>query len=328
MSSRRDLIARAGTLALVLALPLSAVAQTTVLKAADVHPAGHPSVVAIENLGGKLQAGSQGRYKVHSYPGGVFGSEREIVEQAQAGTIQIARISPGALAPVVPELSVLRMPFMFRSEAHMRKVIDGEIGEWLLERITASPARLVALGWMDSGARGLSTRKPVRSITDLKGQKIRTMGSPPSVDALNAMGADGVSMSPSEVSRALQSGSLDGTENNPSTLYTSGQYTAGIKQFTQTQHLIVPDIVVMSRLTWDKMGKDNQALLRKFSREAQKEQRALWDRRVADHTAKLKAAGIAFVSLDQKPFIEATAPMRAKDGAPHDELIKRIEAVR
>jgi tripartite ATP-independent transporter DctP family solute receptor len=323
MTIRRHLFALAAALAANAAMPLSASAQT-VLKAADVHPAGYPNVVAIESLGKKLEAATNGRYKLQMFPGGVLGAEKEVVEQTQVGAIQIARISLGVLGPIVPDVNVFNMPFVFRNPAHMRMVIDGPIGDELLKKITDSPAKLVALGWMDSGSRSLYTKKAVRSIDDLKGQKIRMMGNPLFVDTMNAMGGNGISMGHTEVYAALQTGVVDGAENNPPTLFTSNQYTAGIKYYTQTHHLIIPEIFVMSKVTWDKMTPADQALVKKFSREAQMEQRALWDKSVADYTAKLKAAGIEWIEIDTKPFYDATAPVRAKYGAPYTDLIKRI----
>ena len=327
MTLRRSLLALAATLATMATLPLTAHAQT-VLKAADVHPAGYPNVVAIENLGKKLEAATNGKYKLQMFPGGVLGAEKEVVEQTQVGAIQIARISLGVLGPVVPDVNVFNMPFVFRDPAHMRKIIDGPIGDELLNKITASPARLVALGWMDSGSRSLYTKKAVRKIEDLKGQKIRMMGNPLFVDTMNAMGGNGISMGHTEVFSALQTGVIDGAENNPPTLFTSNQYSAGIKYYTQTQHLIIPEIFVMSKISWDRMLPAEQALVKKFAREAQLEQRGLWDKSVADYTTKLKAAGIEWIEIDTKPFFDATAPVRAKYGAAHADLIKRIEAVR
>jgi TRAP-type C4-dicarboxylate transport system substrate-binding protein len=121
---------------------------------------------------------------------------------------------------------------------------------------------------------------------------------------------------------------VDGAENNPPSLFTSNHYTTGTKYYAQTNHLIIPEIFVMSKIAWDKLSKDEQALMKKFSREAQLEQRALWDKSVEDYTAKLKAAGVEFIEVDQKLFYEATAPVRAKYGADYAELIKRIEAVK
>jgi TRAP-type C4-dicarboxylate transport system substrate-binding protein len=121
---------------------------------------------------------------------------------------------------------------------------------------------------------------------------------------------------------------VDGAENNPASFYASNHYTAGPKFFSQTTHLIIPEIFVMSKITWDKLGKDDQALIMKLSREAQLEQRALWDKAMGDYVDKLKASGIQFVTVDKKPFYEATAPIRAKYGAQYLDLIKRIEAVK
>ncbi len=326
MQNRRPLI-RAALCAAFACAALPAAAQSITLKAADVHPPGYPNVVAVENLGKKLEAATKGRIKLQMFPGGVLGSEKEVVEQTQVGAIQVARISLGVLGPVVPDVNVFNMPFVFRDEAHMRKVIDGPIGEEILTKITNSPARLVALGYMDSGSRSLYTKKPVRKPEDLRGQKIRMMGNPLFVDTMNAMGGNGISMGHTEVFGALQTGVIDGAENNPPTLYTSNQYTT-VKYYTQTNHLIIPEIFVMSKVTWDKLSKDEQALVRKFSREAQMEQRALWDKSVAEYTQKLKAAGIEFINTDTRPFYEATAPVRAKYGAQFADLMKRIADVK
>lgn len=310
-----------------LVLPATLLAQT-VLKASDVHPAGYPNVVAMENMGKKLEAATNGKYKIQVFPGGVLGSEKEMIEQAQIGALQIARISLGPMGPVVPEVNVFNLPFLFRDEAHMRAVIDGSIGKEMLDKITASSARLVGLGWMDSGSRSMYTKNPIKSPADLKGQKIRVMGNPMFIEMMNAMGGNGISMGHNDTFSALQTGVVDGAENNPPTLFASNQYTAGVKFYSQTTHLIIPEIFVMSKITWDKMSKDEQALVMKLSREAQMEQRALWDKSVGEYTDKLKAYGIQFVTLDKKPFYDATAPMRAKYGVQYADLIKRVEAVK
>jgi len=251
-----------------------------------------------------------------------------VVEQTQVGAIQIARISLGVLGPVVPDVNVFNMPFVFRDEAHMRKVIDGPIGAEILEKITNSPARLVALGFMDSGSRSLYTKKPVRKPEDLKGQKIRMMGNPLFVDTMNAMGGNGISMGYGEVFSALQTGVLDGAENNPPSLYTANHFKAGAKYYTQTNHLIIPEILVMSKVAYDKLSPADQALVKKTAREAQLEQRVLWDKATADYTQKLKAEGVEFITIDNKPFYQATEPVRAKYGAQYADLIKRIEATK
>lgn len=327
MTFRRHFIAAAALASFALTLPMAAQAQT-VLKASDTHPAGYPTVVAVENMGKKLEAQTNGRIKMQMFPGAVLGQEKETVEQTQIGALQINRISLGVIGPIVPDVDVFNMPFVFRDIAHMRKVIDGPVGDDLLAKVTASPARLVALGWMDGGARSLYTKKLVKSPADLKGVKVRMMGNPLFVDTMNAMGGNGIAMGYGEVFSALQTGVLDGAENNPPSMFTSNHYNAGAKYYAQTNHLIIPEIFVMSKVTWDKMSKDDQALVKKFSKEAQLEQRALWDKSVAEYSAKLKAAGVEFVAVDQKPFYDATASVRAKYGAAYADLIKRIEATK
>ena len=315
-------------LSTALALLLATSAQAQIMKAADVHPAGYPTVVAVENMGKKLDVATQGRIKFQMFPGSVLGGEKEMIEQAQVGAINVLRTSLGPVGPVVPEVNVFNMPFVFRSIAHMRAVIDGPIGQDLLDKISASPARLVGLAWMDGGSRSLYTKKPVRKPEDLKGQKIRMMGNPLFVDTMNAMGGNGIAMGYGEVFTAIQTGVIDGAENNPPSLYTANHFKAGAKFYTQTNHLIIPEILVMSKVTWDKLSAADQAAVKKAARESQLDQRQLWDAAVADYSSKLKAEGVEFIEMDNKAFFDATVPVRAKYGAQYADLMKRIEAVK
>ena len=326
MTFRRNFLA-ASVAILAVTAGIQASAQT-VLKATDTHPAGYPTVVAVENMGKKLEAQTNGRYKMQMFPGAVLGQEKETVEQTQIGALQINRISLGVIGPVVPDVDVFNMPFVFRDINHMRKVIDGPIGDELLAKVTASPARLVALGWMDGGARSLYTKKLVKTPADLKGVKVRMMGNPLFVDTMNAMGGNGISMAYGEVFSALQTGVIDGAENNPPSMFTSNHFTTGTKYYAQTNHLIIPELLVMSKVAWDKLTPADQALVKKLGREAQLEQRALWDKSVEEHTAKLKAAGVEFVPVDKKLFLDATEPVRAKYGAKFADLMKRIAEVK
>jgi len=324
MKLQRRLIA---SMVLATLLPLTAHTQT-VLKSHDTHPAGYPTVAAVESMGKKLDAATQGRIKIQTFPGAVLGQEKEAVEQVQLGAIQMARISLGVIGPVVPEVDVFNMPFVFRDIKHMRAVIDGPVGDELLAKVTASPARLVALGWMDGGARSLYTKKPVRTPADLKGQKVRMMGNPLFVDTMNAMGGNGIAMAYGEVFTSLQTGVIDGAENNPPSYFTANHYTTPAKYYSQTNHLIIPEILVMSKVTWDKLTPADQTLVKKLAREAQMEQRVLWDKSVEEYSGKLKAAGVEFIAIDNKPFFDATAPVRAKYGAKHVDLMNRIAAVK
>src|SRR5882757_442561 len=204
---RRHFIGAAAAAAvsvLFLAAPSTGVAQQKqVWKAADVHPLGYPTVEAIVRMGTKLEKATNGRISIQMYPQMQLGGEKEMIEQAQVGALQIARISVGAMGPVVDELNVFNLPFVFRDEAHMRKVIDGPVGVDLLDRVSGSSARLIALGWMDAGTRNVYSNKPVTKPTDLKGMKVRMMGNPIFVETMNAMGGNGVAMGFNELYSAM-----------------------------------------------------------------------------------------------------------------------------
>jgi tripartite ATP-independent transporter DctP family solute receptor len=320
MAFRRFIFAAA---AAALAGSLAHAQDKMVIKASDVHPPGYPNIVAMENMGKKLEKETNGRLTMQMYHSMQLGGEKEMIEQAQVGALQIARVSVGALGPVVDDLNVFNMPFIFRDEAHMRKVIDGPIGAELLEKVTASPARLVGLGWMDAGTRNVYSNKPITKPADLKGLKMRTMGNPLFVETMNAMGGNGVPLGYNELYSALQTHVVDGAENNPPSMLTANHYQI-VKVYSLTGHLIIPEMFVFSKASWDKLSKSDQALIRKHSREVQMEQRELWNKYVGEAETKLKAAGVQFVTADKQAFFKATQPIRDKYGAKYAALQKRI----
>src|SRR5512145_1756396 len=155
MKSRREFLVQTGALAVgtaMLGVPaLARAQQKMVLKAADVHALGYPTVEAIVRMGKKLETATNGRLSIQMFPAMQLGGEKEMIEQAQVGALQIARISVGPMGPIVDELNVFNLPFVFKDEQHMRKVIDGPIGKELLDKLTANPnAKLVGLCWMDA----------------------------------------------------------------------------------------------------------------------------------------------------------------------------------
>jgi len=311
---------------LVTALPfafcVSGLAHAMTLKIAEIHPAGYPTVVAQENMGKKIAEATKGELDYRMFAGGVLGSEKEVVEQVQLGAVQMTRVSLGTLGPVVPDVNVFNMPFVFRDHEHMRKVIDGDIGQEILDKITNSEFNMVGLAWMDGGVRNLYTKEPVRSLEDLKGMKIRVIGNPMFIETFNALGASGIAMDTGEIFSALQSGVIDGAENNPPTMLEHNHFR-NAKYYS----LILPEPIVISKTTWNKLSAEQQDLVKKFAKEAQFEERKLWDEKSAASEAKLKEAGVEFIEIDKKPFFDATASIREKYGAPYAELIKRIEAV-
>lgn len=326
MISVRKTVLSACFAALLTSAGVSAAAE--VLKAADVHPLGYPTVAAVESLGKKLEEATKGRYSVKMFPGMVLGDEKSMIEQTQAGGIDILRTSLGPVGPVVPEVNVFNMPFVFRDAAHMRAVIDGPIGDEILNKITNSSANLVALAFMDGGTRNLYTKKPIRKPADLAGQKVRMMGNPLFVDTMNAMGGSGISMGFSELYSALQTGVVDGAENNEPSYVSTNHFTVA-KYYSLTGHLMIPEILVFSKTKWNKLSADDQKLLKKLGREAQFEQRQLWDKRVTMDSARMKSSGVTIITdVDKDAFFKATQPVRDKYGAQYADLIKRIQATK
>ena len=257
--------------------------RNRIIKATDVHPLGYPTVEALVRMGNKLEKATNGKYKLQMFPSMQLGGEKEMTEQAQVGALQIARISVGPMGTIVDEFNVFNMPFVFKDEAQMRKVIDGPIGIEVLDKLTKSSARLVGLGWMDAGTRNVYTDKPVTKPADLKGLKIRMMGNPLFVETMNAMGGNGIAMGFNELHQALMSGVVDGAENDEPDAVRAEPLPDAQGRSRLTGHLIVPrDLLVYSKASWDKLPKADQDLIKKLSREAQIEQRGLWDAYVAE----------------------------------------------
>src|SRR5215813_14048829 len=326
---RLGAISALGALATDFGVPAFA-QQKLVLKATDVHPLGYPTVEAVVAMGKKLDAATGGRLTIQMYPSMQLGGEKEMIEQAQVGALAIARISVGPMGPIVPEFNVFNLPFMFRDTAHMEKVIDGPIGDELLQKLSDHPtANLIGLCWMNAGTRHVyNSKKPIRSMEDLRGLKIRMMGNPVFVDTMNALGGNGVSMGFDQLVNAMQTGVVDGAENNEPS-YTTGQHYRYAKYFSLTGHLMIPEILVFSKKIWDSLGNDDQVLIVQFSKQAQQEERKLWYEMEEKSVKQIEAAGVGIIKIDDKrPFQAAVEPVWEKYGKQHAELIKRIQDVK
>jgi len=300
--------------------------QRRVLKAADVQPLGYPTVEAVVRLGKKLEAASNGRLSLQMYPSTQLGGEKEMIEQAQVGAIAIARISVGPMGPVVPEFNVFNLPYVFRDDAHMEKVIDGDIGDELLQKLSTHPtAGLIGLSWMNGGTRHIyNSKRPVRSIDDLKGLKLRTIGNPVFVDTVNALGGTGVAMGFDQLLTALQTGVIDGAENNYPT-YDTGQHFRYAKYFSLTGHLMLPELLVFSKRIWGSLSREDQNLIMTLAREAQLEQRTLWYEMERKSLRHMRDVGAEIIEIsEKKPFVDAVKTVWDKYGMQHTGLINRI----
>ncbi len=305
--------------------------QKTVLKYTNDHPAGYPTVAAVEAMGKKLAAATNCRLSIDSYPAGVLGGPKEVIEQLQVGAVQMYAAGGGWLGSVVNDINVFNLPFVFRDTTQMQKVIDGDIGRELLNKITSHPtAGLVGLCWLDAGARSFyDSKKPIHTMADLKGLKIRVQGNPMLIDMMNALGGNGVPLGYDQVFAALQTGVIDGAENNMPSFVFDNHYQVA-KFYTRTEHLIVPDVLVASRKSWDSLSGDDRAMITKLSRDVQMDNRKFWNEYETAAMEKAKAAGVQFFDVapaDKKVFQDAVKPVWDKYGAPFADIIKGIQAI-
>ena len=256
-----------------------------------------------------------------------LGQEKDTIEQTQFGVIDMNRVSLGPFNNIIEETQVPSLPYIFRSVDHMHKVMDGPIGQEILDAF--SDHDLVGLVFYDAGSRSFYNRqKPVENMADLSGMKFRVMQSDLFVDMVNALGANATPMPYGEVYSSIQTGVIDGAENNWPSFESSGHFeVAGY--YTLDEHLIVPEVLVMSKKSWDKLSAEDQALIRQAAKDSVPHMRKLWAEREAASEAKVREAGVKIVSdIDKTPFIEAMKPVYEKyvTSDKLKDLVARIQA--
>jgi tripartite ATP-independent transporter DctP family solute receptor len=233
----------------------------------------------------------------------------------------------GPFNNLVEETKVVSLPFIFRGTDHMHRVMDGPIGDEILAAF--EPHGFVGLAYYDGGSRSFyNSQRPIRTVEDLAGMKIRVMQSDVFVDMMTALGANATPLPFGEVYSSLQTGVIDGAENNWPSFESTGHYeVAGY--YTLNEHLIVPEVLVMSKVSWDKLSPEDQALVRQAAKDSIPVNRELWAAREAESEAKVRAAGVEVIEgIDKTPFIEAMAPVYQKHAnTPRlQSLVERIQA--
>ncbi|MGN7773810.1 TRAP transporter substrate-binding protein [Phyllobacterium sp. 22552] len=304
-------ISRLTTLAFAVgSLLIGSASAQTQLRSADTHPDGYPTVEAVKYLGELIKERTAGRYGVEVYHSAQLGEEKDTIEQTQAGVIDFNRVSMGPFNGIVPLTRVPSLPYIFRSTDHMRHTMDGPIGEEILKAFEAH--NLVGLAFYDSGARSFyNTKKPITSLDDLKGMKFRVIQSDVFVDMVNALGANATPMAYGEVYSALETGVIDGAENNwPS--FESAKHFEVAKYYTIDQHQIVPEVLVMSKSSWDKLTPEDQAIFRQAAKDSVVKMRELWDAREKKSREIVEAAGVKINEIDKQPLIDAMKPVHEK----------------
>lgn len=304
-------LSRIATMAAIGAVCLSFSAQARELRGWNLHVPDYPGSVAMEKFGELLAERTEGRYTGSVFHNGQLGDQRFAVEQFALDGIDFAVFSGGSLGDFANEVNIVSMPYVFRSAEHMFAVVDGEIGERLSEAL--EPHNMVALAWYTGGARSFYTvGKPINTPADLEGLKIRVPDAEIFVSTVEALGANATPLAFGEVYTALQTGVIDGAENNAPSFESTRHYEVA-KFYSLDEHLMVPEALVVSKTLWDSLSPEDQKIFRDAARESAELQRALWEEREKKSNAVLAEAGVKVNSVeDKQPFIDAMAPVYEK----------------
>lgn len=278
-----------------------------VLRGADTHPAGYPTVEGFREMTRLLEERSGGRLRTKLFPGSVLGEERDTLEITIFGGLDFNRVNLGPLNSIAKETLVPTLPFMFRSVAHMRNAMDGAPGDEILAAL--EPHGLIGLCFYDSGARSFyTTRRAIERPEDLQGLKIRVQNSDLFVSMVEALGADATPMAFGEVYQGLLQGVVDGAENNwPS--FESTRHFEAAKFYSLTRHVMAPEVLVMSARRWRSLAADDQALVRQCAKDSVPVMRALWDAREDRSREIVLAGGVSVNEPDLAPFRERVRPV-------------------
>ena len=310
-----------------LAASLSAfAADAIVFRSADIHPDGYPTVEAVRYMGELLKERSGGRLDIQVFSSRALGEEKDTIEQTRFGVIDMNRINLAPLNNLVPETTVPALPFIFRSVDHMHTVMDGPIGDEILAAL--EPHGMVGLAFYDSGARSFYTvKEPVDAIEDIKGQKIRVQQSDMWLAMMDALGANATPMPFGEVYSALETGVVDGAENNWPSLESSKHYEIA-KFYALTEHSMSPEVLVMSKATWEKLTPEDQALVKQAAKDSVAKMREMWVAREKKSEEIVRAAGVTVNTVDKAPFIAAMKPVydRFANTDELKSLVSRIQA--
>jgi tripartite ATP-independent transporter DctP family solute receptor len=297
------------------------------LKLAHGLPVDHPVHKAMEFMGQRVRELSDEKLTVEVYPSEQLGSEQQCVELVQIGSLAITKVSAAVMESFTDEYKVLGLPYIFKSKEHAFKVFDSDIGNDLLMSSTDKWIR--GLTFYDAGSRSFYTKsKPIEHPDDLAGMKIRVMNSITAVGMVRALGGSPTPISWGELYTALQSGVVDGAENNPPSLFTSRHYEV-CKYYSLDEHTTIPDVLVISQIVWDKLSEQEQEWIQQAADESAVLQRKLWAESEEESLREVQKAGVQINKPDKGPFMEKVQPFLEtyRDNEKIYSYIKRIQSV-
>ena len=318
----------AGATLLAAALMTGTAFAQTVLRSSDTHPDGYPTVEAVKYFGELVKDRTQGRYSVEVYHSAQLGQEADTIEQVRSGVIDLNRVSMAPWNSLVPLTMIPSLPYLFTSPDHARKVMAGEIGDEVAKGFDQHG--VVVIAFYDGGARSFyNAKKPISAVADMAGLKFRVIQSDVFVDMVGALGATATPMPYGEVYSSIETGVIDGAENNfPS--YESAKHFEVAKNYSLDEHTIVPEVFVMSKTAWDQLSEEDKAIFKQAGKESMEKQWELWDARVAQSRKIVEDAGSQITTPDKQPFIDAMKPVYEKyvNTPELKDFVARIQAVK
>jgi tripartite ATP-independent transporter DctP family solute receptor len=295
----------------------------TVFKLAFNQPETHPQYLALDAMGDRLKERTDGRYDIEVFPNETLGAQKETIELVQAGTIEMAFVAGPLLENFNPDFVVFDLPFTFDSQDHQRATtndpaISGELFSSLDDQ------NIHVVGAFHGGVRSVyNSEKPINTPADLAGMKIRVIESETNLSMMKLMGGTGTPMGQGEVYTAIQSGVLDGAENNE-LIYSNLKHAEIAKYYSYTRHLMFPDYVIINPKVLAAMTEEDQAVFAEEITNAIEEEAGLWKEQVGAATDAAKAAGAVFNEVDAAAFAEALAPLN--DSKLTNDFVRDIHA--
>ncbi|WP_410207586.1 TRAP transporter substrate-binding protein [Fusobacterium sp.] len=298
--------------------------STKKLKLAHALTEGHPVHLAMVQFAEEIKEKTDGKIEVLIFPNGQLGGEREITELMQAGAIDMIKTNAGPLESFAREYSVLSLPYLFRDMDHHLKVVKSEIGESILG--ATADRGFIGLTFYNSGTRNMYTKKPVKSVDDLKGMKIRVQTSKTMVRMTELLGGSPSPLSFGEIYTALQQGVVDGAENNLISYAESKHYEVA-PYFTFDEHSISPDVLIMNINTWNKLTDNEKKIVKEAALNSFDYQNKIWFEAEDKLVDTLKEKGVEFFQVNKDDFVEKVQPLY--DEVMKDEVMKEyIEKIR
>lgn len=291
---------------------------------AEAHPGDYPTTLGDKKFAELVNKKSNGRITIKVFDSAQLGDENSVIQQVQLGSIEFTRISSGTLAEFNKQFGVFSLPYIFESQEHVWSFLNGEFGQKMLANLEKS--RMIGLCYYEAGSRSFYTKKPVKTPDDLKGLKIRVIQNAVNIELMKAFGASATPMPYGEVFSALQTGVIDGAENNPPSYLTANHYQA-VKNYILDSHQRVPEVLMVSRVAWDKLSDEDKKILREAAKETVKFQIEAWNKFEKEALNKLIQSGVVVTEVkDMKPWQAAAKPAIDKLGAEYKAELDAIKA--